>query len=146
LHEFRKKFIGTFYSLNQNTNCRSKKAQQIVNDLLKKDDRTAREVANYFNDMEAVGKEMYRIVKKDGHACIVIGNTTVKNVKINSAEVFLEILELAGFYEENVIRRSIPNKLMPTIRDTNNGRFTKLSNPNSKLVYPDEFIIIVKKK
>lgn len=146
LPEFRKNFIGTFYSLNQSTNCTSKKAQQIVNELLKKDDRTAKEVANYFNDMEVVGKEMYRIVKKNGHVCVVIGNTTVKNVKINSAEVFLEILKSAGFNEEDVIKRSIPNKLMPTIRDTNSGRFAKLSNPNSKLVYPDEFIIIVKKK
>jgi len=146
LSEFRKNFIGTFYSLNQHTNCKSKRAQQIVNDLLKKDDRTAKEVANYFNDMEVVGKEMYRIVKKNGYVCIVIGNTTVKDVKINSAEIFFEILKSAGFKKEDVIKRSIPNKLMPTIRDKNTGRFTKLSNPNSKLVYPDEFIIIVKKK
>ena len=145
LPEFRKNFIGTFYSLNQNTNCHSKKARQIVNELLEKDDRTAKEVANYFNDMEAVGKEMYRIVKKNGHVCIVIGNTTVKNVKINSAEVFFEILKSVGFNTVDVIRRSIPNKLMPTIRDKNSGRFTKLSNPDSKLVYPDEFIIIMKK-
>ncbi|MDR1198903.1 MAG: hypothetical protein LBK94_07845 [Prevotellaceae bacterium] len=145
LPEFRKNFIGTFYSLNQDTNCQSKKAQQIVNELLKKDDRTAKEVANYFNDMEAVGKEMYRIVKKNGHICIVIGNTTVKDVKINSAEVFYEILGNAGFKEENVIKRSIPNKLMPTIRDKNTGRFSKKDNENSKMVYPEEYILILKK-
>lgn len=145
LPEFRKKFIGTFYSLNQDTTCQSTKAQQIVNELLEKDDRTAKEVANYFNDMEAVGKEMYRIVKKNGHVCIVIGNTTVKDVKINSAEVFHEILENAGFKEENVIKRSIPNKLMPTIRDKKTGRFSKKENENSKMVYPEEYILILKK-
>lgn len=145
LPEFRKNFIGTFYSLNQDTNCKSKKAQQIVNELLEKDDRTAKEVANYFNDMEAVGKEMYRIVKKNGHICIVIGNTTVKDVKINSAEVFYDILESAGFKEENVIKRSIPNKLMPTIRDKKTGRFSKKDNENSKMVYPEEYILVLKK-
>ena len=145
LPEFRKNFIGTFYSLNQNTNCKSKKAQHIINELLEKDDRTAKEVANYFNDMEAVGKEMYRIVKKNGHICIVIGNTTVKDVKINSAEVFYEILENIGFKEENVIKRSIPNKLMPTIRDKKTGRFSKKDNENSKMVYPEEYILVLKK-
>ena len=93
LPEFRKKFIGTFYSLNQKTNCQSKKAQQIVNDLLKKDDRTAKEVANYFNDMESVGKEMYRIVKKNGYACIVIGNADFQIVKIEKIEVFQQQFE-----------------------------------------------------
>jgi len=145
LPEFRKNFIGTFYSLNQNTNCQSKKAQQIVNDLLEKDIRTAKEVANYFNDMEMIGKEMYRIVKKDGHICIVIGNTTVKGVKIHSAEVFLDILKLAGFKKKDVIKRSIPNKLMPTIRDKKTGRFSKKDNENSKKVYPEEYILVLKK-
>jgi DNA modification methylase len=145
LPEFRKNFIGTFYSLNQSTDCSSKKAQQIVSDLLEKDDRMAKEVANYFKDMEDVGKEMYRIVKNGGHICIVIGNTSVKEVKINSAEVFFEILKSLGFKEEEVIKRSIPHKLMPTIRDKNTGRFSKKDNENSKLVYPEEYILVLKK-
>jgi hypothetical protein len=95
--------------------------------------------------MESVGKEMYRIVKKDGHICIVIGNTTFKDVKINSAEVLYEILQSVGFKEEHVIKRSIPNKLMPTIRDKNTGRFSKKGNENSKQVYPEEYILIFKK-
>jgi DNA modification methylase len=145
LPEFRKNFIGTFYSQNQNTGCNSKKAQKVVNELSKKDDRMAKEVANYFNDMEAVGKEMYRIVKKGGHVCIVIGNTTFKDVKINSAEVFFYILKSVGFKKEDIIKRSIPNKLMPTIRDKDSGKFTKLENQNHKLVYPEEYILILKK-
>jgi len=142
---FRKNFIGTFYSQNQNTVCNSKKAQKIINDLSKKNDRAAKEVANYFNDMESVGKEMYRIVKKNGHICIVIGNTTFKDVKINSAEVFFDILKSVGFKKEEVIKRSIPNKLMPTIRDKKTGKFAKKENENSKLVYPEEYILILKK-
>ncbi|MDR1717661.1 MAG: hypothetical protein LBS20_17645 [Prevotella sp.] len=145
LIEFRKNFIGTFYSLNQNTACESKKAQKIVNELSQKDDRSAKEVANYFNDMEAVGKEMYRILKRGGHVCIVIGNTTFKDVRINSAEVFFEILKTVGFKKESIIKRSIPHKLMPTIRDKDTGKFTRLENKNHKLVYPEEYILILKK-
>jgi DNA modification methylase len=142
---FRKKFIGTFYSLNQDMECNSKNAQKIIHELQARDGRTAKEVANYFNDMEAVGKEMYRIVRKGGCVCIVIGNTTIKDVKIKSAEVFFEILKSVGFKKDTVIKRSIPHKLMPTIRDKDSGKFTKLDNANHKLVYPEEYILILKK-
>lgn len=119
--------------------------QKIIHELQAKDERTAKEVANYFNDMEAVGKEMYRILKKGGCVCIVIGNTTIKDVKIKSAEVFFEILKSVGFKRDTVIKQSIPNKLMPTIRDKDSGKFTKLDNANHKLVYPEEYILILKK-
>ena len=145
IKEFRKKFIGTFYSLNQELGCTTGLAQSIIKDLLKQDKRTAKEVANYFKDMQAVSKEMYRILKDNGHACLVVGNTTFKNVKIKSAEVFSEILTNLGFELVEVIKRSIPYKLIPTIRDKNTGKFSKLENKNSKLVYPEEYIIIVKK-
>ncbi|MGN6264552.1 MAG: DNA methyltransferase [Ginsengibacter sp.] len=146
LSGFRKNFIGTFYSLNQETVCDSVSGQEIVNNLLKKDKRTAKEVANYFKDMQAVAKEMYRILKKNGHVCMVIGNTTFKNVKVKSAEVFTETLTLLGFEMVEIIKRSIPYKLIPTIRDKKTGRFSKLKNKDSKLVYPEEYILIAKKK
>lgn len=145
LQGFRKNFIGTFYSLNQNTEVDSTLGQQIVNQLLKKDKRKAKEVANYFKDMQAVAAEMYRVLKSDGHACLVIGNTTFVGVKIKSAEVFKEILESLGFNMVQVIKRSIPNKLIPTIRDKKTGKFSKLKNKDSKLVYPEEYILIAKK-
>jgi len=146
LADFRRDFIGTFYSLNQNLECESQYAQKIVNKLLKKDDRAAREVANYFKDMQDVVKEMHRILRSKGHVCIVIGNTTFRDVKIKSAEVFIELLELTGFKISEIIKRSIPYKLIPTIRDKTSGKFTKLDSTNSKLVYPEEYILIARKK
>lgn len=145
LQGFRKNFIGTFYSLNQNTTVDSALGQQIVNQLLKKDKRKAKEVANYFKDMQAVATEMHRVLRTDGHACLVIGNTTFVGVKVKSAEVFKEILESLGFNMIQVIKRSIPHKLIPTIRDKKTGKFSKLKNKDSKLVYPEEYILIAKK-
>jgi DNA modification methylase len=145
LQRFRKNFIGTFYSLNQDTTVDSTLGQQIVNQLLEKDTRKAKEVANYFKDMQAVAIEMYRVLKMDGHVCLVIGNTTFVGVKVKSAEVFKEILESLGFNMVQVIKRSIPHKLIPTIRDEKTGKFSKLKNKDSKLVYPEEYILIAKK-
>lgn len=146
LNSFRKRFIGTFYSQNQNLTTKSVLGQAIVNELKDKDIRTSKEVANYFNDMYDVAKEMKRVLKKNGYICLVIGNTTFKGVKIKSAEVFGEFLISLGFEfsEDNVIKRSIPNKLIPTIRDNTTGKFSKLGKENSKLVYPEEYILIAK--
>ena len=146
IHEFRKKFIGSSYSGNTSlTVFGSRQAQKIVNDLSKKSIHIARDVAQYFNDMQEVAKEMSRVLAPKGYACIVIGNTKIKEVQIKSAEVFFEFLRNAGLRKVTVIKRSIPHKLMPTLRDKNTGRFTKLDNPNCKKVYPNEYIIIMKK-
>jgi len=145
LPSFRKNFIGTFYSLNQNLECETIIGQEIINLLYDKNKRTAKEVTNYFKDMQKVVIEMHRVLKKGGHLCIVIGNTTFKNVKIKSAEVLSEILINLNFELVQVIKRSIPYKLIPTIRDKKTGKFTKLNNKNSKLVYPEEYILIAKK-
>ena len=146
IHEFRKKFIGSSYSGNMSLEVsESKQAQKIVNALSEKSQHIARDVAQYFNDMQEIAKEMVRILAPGGKACIVIGNTKIKEVQIKSAEVFFEFLRNAGLHKVDVIKRSIPHKLMPTLRDKNTGRFTKLDNPNCKKVYPNEYIIIMHK-
>lgn len=146
IHEFRKKFIGSSYSGNMSlTVANSRQAQKIVNALSEKSKHIARDVAQYFNDMQEVAKEMYRVLAPNGYACVVIGNTKIKEVQVKSAEVFFEFLRNAGLHKVKVIKRSIPNKLMPTLRDKNTGRFTKLDNPDCKKVYPNEYIIIMRK-
>jgi DNA modification methylase len=146
IHEFRKKFIGSSYSGNMSlTVANSRQAQKIVNTLSEKSMHIARDVAQYFNDMQEVAKEMYRVLAPNGHACVVIGNTKIKEVQIKSAEVFFEFLRNAGLRKVKVIKRSIPHKLMPTLRDKNTGRFTKMDNPNCKKVYPNEYVIIMQK-
>ena len=144
--EFRKQFIGTSYSGNKSLEVKgSLQAQKIVNELAGKSNHIARDVAQYFNDMKDVAKEMERILVPNGRACIVIGNTKIKDVHIKSAEVFCELLKDAGLHKFKVIKRNIPHKLMPTLRDSKTGRFSKMDNPNCKKVYPNEYIIIMKK-
>lgn len=145
MSSFRKKFIGTFHSQNKELEVDSVIASDIIKRLSKKDLRLAGEVANYFNDMYAVAQEMYRILAPGGVACLVVGNTTLRNIKVKSAEAFAEILRLNQFRYLQVIKREITSKQIPTIRNKVDGRFTKLNMENSKKVYPSEFIIIARK-
>ena len=146
MHDFRKQFIGTSYSGNTSIEVHgSELGQHIVNELAEKSKHIACDVAQYFNDMQEVSKEMVRILTENGKACIVIGNTKIKDVHIKSAEVFYDFLKDAGMHKVAVVKRSIPHKLMPTLRDSVTGKFSKLDNPNCKKVYPNEYVIIMRK-
>ena len=146
MQEFRTQFIGTSFSGNKCLDVSgSALGQKIVNDLSKKSRRIACDVAQYFKDMQEVSKEMARILSQNGQACVVIGNTEIKDVHVKSAEVFYDFLRSAGLHKVAVIKRRIPNKLMPTLRDSVTGKFSKLANPNCKKVYPNEYVIIMQK-
>ena len=90
-------------------------------------------------------KEMKRILKKNGRACIVIGNTSLKGVEILNAEVFVEQMQNLGFKIDDIIKREIPSKNLPSTRDKKTSRFAKLTNKNNIQIYPTEYILIMKK-
>ena len=105
LSDFRKRFIGTSHNGVKEVTLNSQIAEHIAQDLEKKHKKTAKEVAIYFSEMNQCFKEMKRILKKGGRTCIVIGNTSLKGVKILNAEVFVEQLENLGFKIDNVIKK-----------------------------------------
>ena len=145
LSDFRKRFIGTSYHNKKNLVLNSDIAEEIKNQLLKVDKKTAEEVSTYFSEMNQVFIEMKRILIKGGRTCIVIGNTSLKGVDILNAEVFTEQLINLGFKIAEIIKREIPSKNLPSVRDEKTGRFAKISNNNKKLAYPTEYILVMEK-
>jgi DNA modification methylase len=145
LPSFRKNFIGTFHSSNNDCNVHGSFASSIVERLSKRDRRLSKEVANYFNDMDGVIKEIKRVLKPSGLTCIVVGNTTMKGIRIKSAESFVETLIREKFSIVELIKRRINHKIMPTIRDRVSGKFTTMDSKNRQRIYPEEYIIIARK-
>ena len=145
LSDFRKRFIGTSYHNKRDLVLNSQIAEDIKRELMEKSKKTADEVANYFGEMNQVFGEMNRILKKGGRACIVIGNTSLKGVKILNAEVFVEQLQNLGFRIRNIIQREIPSKNLPSMRDKKTGRFAKATDKKKVFAYPTEYILIMKK-
>jgi len=145
LSDFRKRFIGTSHNGIKEIILNSKIAENIKQDLEKENKKLAKEVAIYFSEMNQCFKEMKRILKKNGRACVVIGNTSLKGVEILNAEVFVEQMQNLGFKIDDIIKREIPSKNLPSTRDKKTGRFAKITNKNNIQIYPTEYILIMKK-
>lgn len=145
LSDFRKRFIGTSYHNKKNLTLNSSIAEDIRKGLLEKDKKTAEEVSTYFSEMNQVFVEMKRILKKGGKTCIVVGNTSLKGVKILNAEVFTEQLHNLGFKLIDIIKREIPSKNLPSVRDKKTGKFAKISSKYKISAYPTEYILVMEK-
>lgn len=145
LSDFRKRFIGTAYHNKKDITLNSIIAENIKKELLRKSEKKAGEVATYFSEMNQVFYEMKRMLKKGGRTCIVIGDTSLKGVEILNAEVFVEQLQNLGFKIDDIIKREIPSKNLPSIRDKKTGRFAKVTDKKKVLAYPTEYILIMQK-
>jgi hypothetical protein len=141
LISYKKEFIGTSYKKYENKNLKSLIAKDIINKMLKKDKKMAKEIEAYFIDMQEVFQESYRILKRGGRCCYVIGDTKLKGIDILNAEVFAESLQFAGFIFDRLIKREIPLKILPQKRDEKTGRFANNNDANSE-AYPVEYIVI----
>ena len=145
LSDFRKRFIGTSHNGIKEIILNSKIAEKIKQDLEKKNKKLAKEVAIYFSEMNQCFKEMKRILKKGGKTCIVIGNTNLKGVEILNAEVFVEQLQNLGLKIADIIKREIPSKNLPSVRDEKTGKFARITDKNKTYAYPTEYILVMEK-
>lgn len=141
LKEYKKEFIGTSYKKYGNKRLKSSIAMDIIDKMSKKSKKMAKEIEAFFNDMEEVFDESFRILKQGGRCCYVIGNTKLKGVDIINAEVFAESIQHYGFKFDRLIKREIPSKILPQKRDEKTGRFANNHEANSE-AYPIEYIVI----
>jgi len=141
LTEYKKEFIGTSYKKYENKRLRSSIAMDIVDKMLPKYKKIAKEIEAFFIDMEEVFDESFRILKHGGRCCYVIGDTKLKGVDILNAEVFAESIQYSGFKLDRIIKREIPSKILPQKRDEKTGRFANNHEANSE-AYPIEYIVI----
>lgn len=143
---FRKKFIGTSIRKSRRKELpNSFLGKKIIEDVSRLDVGTARGISHYFSDMNKSFTEMFRILKPNGKACIIIGNTSLRGVEILNAEVATEQMHSIGFKEVNFIKRVVSNKMITPWRDQKSGKFTGKNNPHKTRAYEYEYVIVVEK-
>ncbi len=145
LREFRRDFVGTASASTTLNLAEDDPASAIARALYEKDKKMARSVAAYFSDMKCIFMQMRRALKRGGKLCVVIGNTKLKGVEIRNAEIFCSYLETIGMPIVHVIKREIPSKNLPSVRDPKTGRFTSAKAQGKVMAYPFEYILIAEK-
>jgi len=142
----KEEFIGSAAARGRNVEAaQSERGSDIVQRLGRLRKSKGEEVRQYFLDMQSVFAELHRVLRQGGLVCNVIGNTTLCGVEILNAEVHTEIMENLGFELVDVIKRVIPSKTLPQVRDPKTGKFTSENGKGTVDAYPEEFIVIMRK-
>ena len=68
---------------------------------------------SFFWDYKKCLDEIYRVLRPDSCACIVIGDRSALGLKISNGELTKELAELSGFSHEATYHREIPRKVLP---------------------------------
>lgn len=126
ISEIKKRQIGTesISSIEYNSKIAKTKIKDldnIVNNISLKDKKRAYVVWKYFNDMEKHFKLMSKLLKKDGHYIIVVGNSKIRGEIIKTYEILTEIALRNGFEIVNKFSYQIRNRYLRIPRSGQGG-------------------------
>ncbi len=100
----------------------------------------ALDVLSFYHDFDKCIDEINRIMKAGSHLCFVVGNRTVKGIKIPTDEIISELFASRENYEHITTSiRKIPNKRMPKINSPTNVKGATSSTMN------EEYVVVLEK-
>ena len=85
-----------------------------LSEIEAKDPVRAGDVASFYSDLCVAFRNVAAALSPGGRACVVVGNRTVKGVRLETDVILSELLENeCGLVHQETIVRGIPNKVMP---------------------------------
>jgi site-specific DNA-methyltransferase (cytosine-N4-specific) len=119
---------------------KSKALSKTIEEIKAKDAKRVREVLSFYEDFNHCVKEIDRVMKVGGYICFVVGNRTVKKVKIPTDKIIVDLFKAQNKYNHiQTIIRNIPNKRMPSKNSPTNVTGMLESTMN------EEYIVILQK-
>jgi hypothetical protein len=107
--------------INKEKDLESPTLNLIIDEIGKKDNFRAREVYAYFYDIDLCMEQISKVMKKNkSHVAFVIGNRTVRRVKIPCDKILIELGKKYGFKHITTKYRNIPTKTIPWINAPEN--------------------------
>jgi len=113
-------------------NFKSPTLEKIIKAVSKQDDLRAREVLSFYIDFHKAAVEINRLMRPKATICLVVGNRTVKGIKIPTDEIMAEIFEELGYSHRETIVRRIPSKKMPRRNSPTNVKGATISTMNEE--------------
>ncbi len=112
---------------------------QQYNEIASKDQKRAKEVLAFYEDLFKAISNAFGYLKRNGYFVLVTGNRTVKYVFLRTDLIISELATALGLQTEEILHRNIINKRMP-LKNSPTNRRGVLSNTMLK-----ENIIFLKK-
>jgi len=137
---FRRSFIGTCLRKQQRLTLQLPDAVSEMTGKIN-DYRIRRGLCQYYVDMSRFFWRSLAQIKKNGHLVMVVGDTSLRGVRIRNASLLSEIGESVGWQLKEGYRRSIPVKILPTTRNKETGKFAARKGDFSER-YKLEYILV----
>lgn len=95
---------------------------ETLKEISKQDEKRAREVKQFYDDLFDVLKECKRLMKPNSYQFWVTANRTVKGVQIPTDKIITELFESINVIKLANYTRNIPNKRMPARNSPTNKK------------------------
>ena len=112
----------------------SKMLENYYKDLIMIDEKRALIVKKFFEDMKTNMIQVKMNLKSQGYYCIVIGNSTIRKIEIESWKVLAEIGQKIGFEVDTYFNYIIQNPYINIPRKGKGGKISK------------DYILVLKRK
>jgi hypothetical protein len=115
LSELRARYIGSERVGSTGYACLPAKAEGVIHTLMESDASKAAILRKYFIEMRAVFKEMYRVLRNDSAAIVVVGTSVMRGIDIQTHHCLADIAAELGFNVVGVARRILDRnkRMMP---------------------------------
>ena len=112
------------------------KTESIIRELEKQDRKKSSILRKYFTEMQSVLAEMYRVLRKDSPAIVVVGPSMMRGIDVQTHHCLAEIAQETGFNVIGVVQRSLDRnkRMMP-------ARFGKKTDSMIEQRMHEEYVI-----
>lgn len=113
----------------------SETLERTIESIAIEDEKRAKEVLQFYIDLDKALKEIARVMKPNSYQCWVVGNRTVKKVKIPTHQIIIELFQKYGVRHVLTFERNIPNKKMPKENSPTNKVGEKVTTMNGEVIF-----------
>lgn len=106
-----------------------------LDQIAQTDTHRAREVLAFYQDLDITLREIARVMRPGGYQCWVVGNRTVKQVRLLTDRIIAELSARYGLVLVANFTRAIPNKRMPKENSPTNEVGAKVTTMNGEQIF-----------
>lgn len=136
LSELRAKYVGSERASDAAYPPLPERTERIVRQLAEQDKGKARVLRKYYGEMGVILAEMYRVLRPDAAAIVVVGPSLMRGIDVETHSCLAEIAADVGFDVAGVVQRVLDRnkRMMP-------ARFGKKSDSMIEQRMHEEYVI-----